>query len=73
MTNRYKSIEIQRKVEFKLNPFDRGVRDPEQWLKDGLRDIYDHCVEPLSPSDKMGITFSADDFDGDFHTSFLQV
>src|SRR3978361_1595636 len=65
----------QQVIVFKLNKIDDGVpmTNPEQWFKDGLRAIYDQSVRSLSPTDKVGMKFSAVDFDGDFHIPFKQV
>src|SRR3978361_122774 len=64
----------QQVIVFKLNKIDDGVpmTNPEQWFKDGLRAIYDQSVRSLSPTDKVGMKFSAVDFDGDFHIPFKQ-
>lgn len=63
----------QQVVEFKLNPLNNTVKNPEQWLKDGVREIFDHAVKSLSPGDKVGMTFTAADFTTDFHIPFKQV
>ena len=65
----------QQVIVFKLNKLDDGapVTNAEQWFKDGLRAIYDQSVRSLNPTDKVGMTFSAMDFDGDFHIPFKQV
>lgn len=70
-SKRYKLI--QRTVEFKLNQPSEHLEDPEQWLKDGLKVIYDYAIKDVKSSDKVGIMFSSDVFQSDLNLPFRAV
>lgn len=60
-------------VEFKLNSVPSEVSDPEHWLKDGLKDIYDGATKNLTSEDKVGLTLSSDLLQFDVHNPITDM
>lgn len=50
-----------RKIKFKLNPVPVN-QEPTSWVKDGINDIFAHALKNVSPTDKVGVTFSGKNF-----------
>lgn len=50
----------QHTVEFKLKEIEQPLDSVEQWIKDGLEDIYNLVSEALTPDDKVGLTLSSE-------------
>ena len=60
-------------VEFKLNEIDRPLEDVEQWIKDGMEDIYNLVTEALTADDKVGLTLSSDLLQHDVHAPMIDA
>lgn len=61
---------MQKCVVFALTSLNTGGQDPETWLKEGIRAVYNRAVEQVNPRDKLGITFTSEVFYSDFHVPF---
>lgn len=52
----------RRSVCFKLNNPPPNSKDPEIWIKNGIASILKHVVKDVKPGDKVGFTFTSDNF-----------
>lgn len=67
-TQTNKKFQLRRHtIEFKLNKIKQPLGDPEQWIKDGLKVIYNRIIEALTSDDRVGLTLSSDLLQHDVH------
>lgn len=65
------AIECEHIVHFMLNAMDRQTQDPDQWLNNGMRDIYNKVIQDVNLNTKTGFTFSG--LDTDYHVPFKRA
>lgn len=60
----------KKSVCFKLNDPPLSSTDPETWIKKGIASIIQHVVKDVKPGDKVGFTFTSDNFHKEGYLSF---